>query len=123
MASILQASYTGCKGCHVVVLCPDGGEHPTLQMVGLSGPGRVFTVKVQSQAQNVVLVALKPWSATSAAPVYSGRAIRQVSLPPESNRTSIPNLTEHSSFTTTECLAHIWACSTSLHEGVRLSLA
>ena len=66
-------------------------------MVGLSGPGRVFTVKVQSQAQNVVLVALKPWSATSAALVYSGRAIRQVSLPPESNRTSIPNLTEHSS--------------------------
>ncbi len=55
----------------------------TLQMLGLSGPGRVFTVKVQSQAQNVVLVALKPWTATAAAPAYGGRAIQQVRLPGE----------------------------------------
>ena len=53
------------------------------QMLALAGQGRVFTVKVQSQAQNVVLVALKPCSA-GLAPTYSGRDIRQVPLTPQS---------------------------------------
>ena len=50
-----------------------------LQMLELAGPGRVFTVKVQSQAQNVILVALKP-DAREPAVSYSGRDIRQVML-------------------------------------------
>ncbi len=46
-------------------------------MLALAGPGRVFTVKVQSQAQNVVLVALKPQPA-EATTSYSSRDVRQV---------------------------------------------
>ena len=52
-----------------------------LQMLALTGPGCVFTVKVQSQAQNVVLVVLKSRGAESA-PSYSGRDVRQVLSPP-----------------------------------------
>jgi len=35
-------------------------------MLKLAGPGRVFTAKVQNQAQNVVMVALKPVPAEEA---------------------------------------------------------
>ena len=53
-----------------------------LQMLELCGEGRVFTIKVQNQAHNVIMVALKPEAAGTTPTTPSGKSIRQVCLHP-----------------------------------------
>ena len=49
-----------------------------VQMLELCGEGRVFTVKVQNQAHNVIMIALKPEVIGTPVAMPSGKAIRQV---------------------------------------------
>ena len=49
-----------------------------VQMLELCGKGRVFTVKVQNQAHNVIMIALKPEVIGTPVAMPSGKAIRQV---------------------------------------------